>query len=142
MSLWREIVARRIATLHDSAADKRMGLAQAIRRFVHPGMKINPVTMQARPQAAMYELCRQFAGTSPGFEFITSALSGSYLQLAHLGLLRKAVVSFAGEGYPTPGPSPVTRWALERGAVSDHPLHHGQFPREGATDHRRLCRAA
>jgi acyl CoA:acetate/3-ketoacid CoA transferase alpha subunit/acyl CoA:acetate/3-ketoacid CoA transferase beta subunit len=92
-----------------------MDLAQAIRRFVRPGMKINPVTMQARPQAAMYELCRQFAGTSPGFEFISSALSGSYLQLAHLGLLRKAVVSFAGEGYPTPGPSPVTRWALERG---------------------------
>lgn len=115
MSLWREIVDQRIATLHDSAADKRMDLAQAIRRFVRPGMKINPVTMQARPQAAMYELCRQFAGTSPGFEFISSALSGSYLQLAHLGLLRKAVVSFAGEGYPTPGPSPVTRWALERG---------------------------
>ncbi|AMN46274.1 glutaconate CoA-transferase, subunit A [Steroidobacter denitrificans] len=115
MSLWREIVARRIATLHDSAADKRMDLAAAIRRFVRPGMKINPVTMQARPQAAMYELCRQFAGTRPGFEFVSSALSGSYLQLAHLGLLRKAVVSFAGEGYPTPGPSPVTRWALERG---------------------------
>jgi acyl CoA:acetate/3-ketoacid CoA transferase alpha subunit/acyl CoA:acetate/3-ketoacid CoA transferase beta subunit len=115
LSLWREIVDQRIATLHDSAADKRMDLAQAIRRFVRPGMKINPVTMQARPQAAMYELCRQFAGTRPGFEFISSALSGSYLQLAHLGLLRKAVVSFVGEGYPTPGPSPVTRWALERG---------------------------
>lgn len=115
MSLWREVVARRISTLHDSAADKRMDLAEAIRRFVGPGMKINPVTMQARPQAAMYALCRQFAGTRPGFEFISSALSGSYLQLAHLGLLRKAVVSFAGEGYPTPGPSPVTRWALERG---------------------------
>lgn len=115
MSLWREIVARRIATIHDSAADKRMDLAEAIRRFVRPGMKINPVTMQARPQAAMYEFCRQFAGTRPGFEFVSSALSGSYLQLAHLGLLRKAVVSFAGEGYPTPGPSPVTRWALERG---------------------------
>ncbi len=115
MSLWREIVDQRIATLHDSAADKRTDLAQAIRRFVRPGMKINPVTMQARPQAAMYELCRQFAGTRPGFEFISSALSGSYLQLAHLGLLHKAVVSFAGEGYPTPGPSPVTRWALERG---------------------------
>ena len=77
MSLWREIVDQRIATLHDSAADKRMDLAQAIRRFVRPGMKINPVTMQARPQAAMYELCRQFAGTRPGFEFNSSALSGS-----------------------------------------------------------------
>lgn len=115
MNPWREVVARRIAAIHDSAADKRMDLGDAIRRFVRPGMKINPVTMQARPQAAMYEICRQFSGMRPGFEFISSALSGSYLQLAHLGLLRKAVVSFAGEGYPTPGPSPVTRWALERG---------------------------
>lgn len=115
MSQWREVVARRLASIHDSAVDKRMDLADAIRRFVRPGMKINPVTMQARPQAAMYEICRRYAGLSPGFEFISSALSGSYLQLAHLGLLREAVVSFAGEGYPTPGPSPVTRWALERG---------------------------
>ena len=115
MSSWPEVVARRIAHLHDGAADKRMDLAEAVRRFVRPGMKLNPVTMQARPQAAMYELCRRYYGSSPGFEFISSALSGSYLQLAHLGLLRKAVVSFAGEGYPTPGPSPVTRWALERG---------------------------
>jgi acyl CoA:acetate/3-ketoacid CoA transferase alpha subunit len=30
-------------------------------------------------------------------------------------LIRKAIVSFVGEGYPTPGPSPITRWALERG---------------------------
>lgn len=115
MSLWRDIVATRISKIHDGSADKRMALSEALRRFVRPGMKINPVTMQARPQAAMYELCRQYAGKRPGFEFISSALSGSYLQLAHLGLLRKAVVSFVGEGYPTPGPSPITRWALERG---------------------------
>lgn len=115
MSLWRELIEQRISAVHDNAVDRRMDLAEAIRRFVRPGMKIDPVTMQARPQAAMYELCRQFAGKRPGFEFVSSALSGSYLQLAHLGLLRKAVVSFAGEGYPTPGPSPITRWALERG---------------------------
>jgi acyl CoA:acetate/3-ketoacid CoA transferase alpha subunit/acyl CoA:acetate/3-ketoacid CoA transferase beta subunit len=115
LSSWREVVARRIVHLHDGAADKRMDLAEAVRRFVRPGMKLNAVTMQARPQAAMYELCRRYSGSGPGFEFISSALSGSYLQLAHLGLLRKAVVSFAGEGYPTPGPSPVARWALERG---------------------------
>jgi acyl CoA:acetate/3-ketoacid CoA transferase alpha subunit/acyl CoA:acetate/3-ketoacid CoA transferase beta subunit len=114
VSLWREIVERKISTLHDSGMDKRMDLAQALRRFVRPGMKINPVTMQSRPTAATYELCRQFAGKAPGFEFISSSLSGSYLQLVHLGLIRKAVVSFAGEGYPTPGPSPVIRWAFER----------------------------
>jgi acyl CoA:acetate/3-ketoacid CoA transferase alpha subunit/acyl CoA:acetate/3-ketoacid CoA transferase beta subunit len=115
VSLWREIIERKISTLHDSGVDKRMDLAQALRRFVRPGMKINPVTMQSRPTAAAYELCRQFAGKAPGFEFISASLSGSYLQLVHLGLIRKAVVSFAGEGYPTPGPSPVIRWAFERG---------------------------
>ena len=31
------------------------------------------------------------------------------------GLLRRAIVSFAGEGYPTPGPSPVVTRALARG---------------------------
>jgi acyl CoA:acetate/3-ketoacid CoA transferase alpha subunit/acyl CoA:acetate/3-ketoacid CoA transferase beta subunit len=112
---WREIIERKVATLHDSGLDKRMDLAEALRRFVRPGMKINPVTMQARPTAATYELCRQFAGKAPGFEFISASLSGNYLQLVHLGLIRKAVVSFAGEGYPTPGPSPVIRWALEDG---------------------------
>jgi acyl CoA:acetate/3-ketoacid CoA transferase alpha subunit/acyl CoA:acetate/3-ketoacid CoA transferase beta subunit len=115
VSLWHEIIERKISTLHDSGVDKRMDLADALRRFVRPGMKINPVTMQSRPTAAMYELCRQFGGKRPGFEFVSSSLSGSYLQLVHLGLIRKAVVSFAGEGYPTPGPSPVIRWAFERG---------------------------
>jgi acyl CoA:acetate/3-ketoacid CoA transferase alpha subunit/acyl CoA:acetate/3-ketoacid CoA transferase beta subunit len=119
VSLWREIIERKIATLHDSGVDKRMDLAQAVRRFVRPGMKINPVTMQSRPTAATYELCRQFAGKAPGFEFISASLSGNYLQLVHLGLIRKAVVSFAGEGYPTPGPSPVIRWAFERGEDFD-----------------------
>ncbi len=78
-------------------------------------MKINPVSLQARATAATYELCRAFAGAKPRFEFISSSLSGNYLQLAHLGLIEKALVSFAGEGYPTPGPTPVIRWALERG---------------------------
>lgn len=112
---WRERVESRFGALYDIKTDKRMDLAEAVRRFVEPGMSLNPVMMQSRPSAALHEVCRQFAGRDPGFELISSAVSGSYLQLAHLGLLRKAIVSFVGEGYPTPGPSPVTGWALERG---------------------------
>jgi acyl CoA:acetate/3-ketoacid CoA transferase alpha subunit len=115
MSLWREIIDREIAAVHNSEQDRRMDLAEAIRRFVRPRMKLNPCSLQSRPVAALHELCRQFAGTRPEFEFISSSLSGNYLQLVHLGLLRRAVVSFAGEGYPTPGPSPVTARALARG---------------------------
>jgi len=114
MSLWRDVVDRRISKVHESDRDKRMDLAEAIARFVRPGMKINPCSLQSRPVAAVYELCRQFAGKDPEFEFISSSLSGNYLQLVHLGLLERAIVSFAGEGYPTPGPSPVTARALDR----------------------------
>ena len=114
MSLWRDIVEHQIAPVHDSRQDKRLSLAEAIRRFVRPGMKINPCSLQSRPVAALYELCRQFAGKHPQFEFISSSLSGNYLQLVHLGLLKRAVVSFAGEGYPTPGPSPIIARALAR----------------------------
>ena len=114
MSRWRDIVERQIAPVHDSGQDKRLPLAEAIRRHVRPGMKLNPCSLQSRPVAALYELCRQFAGTRPEFEFISSSLSGNYLQLVHLGLLKRAVVSFAGEGYPTPGPSPIIARALSR----------------------------
>src|SRR5450759_1040310 len=114
MNLWREIIDRRIAAVYDSTQDKRLDLAEAVRRFVRPGMKLNPCSLQSRPVAALYELCRQFAGKRPQFEFISSSLSGNYLQLVHLGLLKRAVVSFAGEGYPTPGPSPIMARALAR----------------------------
>ncbi|MBT4521214.1 MAG: hypothetical protein HOC23_14530 [Halieaceae bacterium] len=114
MSLWRSIVDAKINTPQPDTIDKQMELGQAIKRFVRPGMKINPVSLQSRATAATYELCRQFVGKNPQFEFISSSLSGNYLQLVHLGLIKKAVVSFAGEGYPTPGPSSVMRWALEQ----------------------------
>ena len=75
-------------------------------------MKLNPVALQSRPVAALHELIRQFSGSQPDFELVSSSLSGNYLQLVGAGLLRRAVVSFAGEGYPTPGPSPVVARAL------------------------------
>lgn len=112
MALWNDVIAQRIERLHESEEDKRLDLGEAIRRHVRPGMKINPCGVQTRPSAAVYELCRQFRGRDPGWEFISSAMGGTYLMLAHLGLVKKAIVSFAGEGYPTPGPSPIIHRAL------------------------------
>ncbi len=108
---WRE-AARRLASVRGNAADKRMELAAAIRRFVRPGMLLNPVALQSRPVAWLHTLMREFAGRDPGFDFVMSSLSGNYLQLVGAGLVRRAIVSFAGEGYPTPGPSPVVARAL------------------------------
>ncbi len=117
MALWRELVEKQLDRLYDSRRDKTMPLADAVRRFVRPGMKINPCAMQARPSAATYQLCREFAGTDPGFEVIASSIGNTGLALVHLGLVKKAVVSFAGESYPTPGPSKVIARALAKGAL-------------------------
>ncbi len=115
MPYWRELVDEKLSTLYVSRKDKRMPLGAAIKRYVKPGMKINPVALQARPTAAVYELCRQFAGTKPNFEMITSGVGGGFLAPVHLGLVTKAVCSFCGESYPTPGPSKVVHRALKRG---------------------------
>ncbi len=88
---------------------------EAVRRFVRPGQTLNPCSLQTRPVALLHEICRQFAGRDPRFDFVSSSLSGNYLQLLHLGLVRRAIQSFAGDGYPTPGPSPVVARALARG---------------------------
>jgi len=114
VSLWRQALER-VAPVAPAAGDKRMSLAEAIERFVRPGMKLNPVALQSRPVAALHALIRHFAGSQPDFEMMSSSLSGNYLQLVGAGLLRRAVVSFAGEGYPTPGPSPVVARALAEG---------------------------
>jgi hypothetical protein len=63
------------------AGDKRMALAEAVRRFVQPGMTLNPVALQARPVAALYELICRFAGGDPRLELVSPSLSGNYLQL-------------------------------------------------------------
>ncbi len=107
MALWRDLIESRFGDLHESLEDKRAPLGEAIRRHVRPGMKINPCGLQGRPGAAVYELCRQFRGQDPKWEFISASLGGTYLGLVHLGLVKKAIVSYAGEAYPTPGPSPI-----------------------------------
>ncbi len=117
MPSWKDLIKTRFDTLHPSTENKVMPLAEAVRTFVQPEMKINPCGLLARAHAVIYELCRQFQGTNPQFESISSNLVGTMLPMVHLKLIKKAILSFTGEGYPTPGPSPVIVRALERGEI-------------------------
>jgi acyl CoA:acetate/3-ketoacid CoA transferase alpha subunit len=114
MLSWKDLIESRFHDLHSSTENKVMPLAEAVRTFVQPKMKINPCGLLSRPYAAVYELCRQFQGTHPQFEYICSSLTFSMLPMVHLKLLRKAITAYAGYSYPTPGPSPVIVRALER----------------------------
>ena len=110
MSLWRTLVDERLGTIHQPTADKRTDLRQAIERHVRPGMRLNPVSLQARPVAALHELIRVFGGGDPGFEFISSSLSGNYLQLVGAGL-------GPGVGYPSPRAASTSRPSSRRRAA-------------------------
>jgi len=115
MALWRELIDSRIAELHDDATDKRLPMADAVRKFVRPGMKLNMVALQSRPSALTFALCRAFAGKKPGFEYISSSIGATALATLHCGLFKKVIVSYAGESYPTPGPSKVVQRAIADG---------------------------
>jgi acyl CoA:acetate/3-ketoacid CoA transferase alpha subunit/acyl CoA:acetate/3-ketoacid CoA transferase beta subunit len=115
---WREVLERRFSgPLHAANVDKRLPLAEAVQRFVEPGMRINVAYLQGRPNALVHELARQFHGSDPRFEFYGSSLVSNFAVLVQQRLLRKATVSFVGEGIPTPGPSPAVQRALARGEL-------------------------
>jgi acyl CoA:acetate/3-ketoacid CoA transferase alpha subunit/acyl CoA:acetate/3-ketoacid CoA transferase beta subunit len=88
-------------------SSKVADLGAAIRHFVHPGATVHIGYTDARPNAAVLELVRQFAGTDPGFTLVSAGLVNIQHALVELGLVRKLIVSFAGENYPVARPNPA-----------------------------------
>ena len=98
---------------------KVMSLAEAVRQFVRPGMSLHFGGAWAFPNAALFEIVRQFAGRDPGFTLILSAggaaSAGPFLAA---GLARRVIAAFLGDGYPTPGPNPAIQRAINSGKVA------------------------
>ena len=93
--------------------DKVCSLQEAIRSHVKEGMAINMLG----GGALTYQLIREFWGKRPNFTLITHGLTATLLALIQGSLIRKAVVSFAGDTYPSPGPNPVVQKAYISGEV-------------------------
>ncbi|MDP3936615.1 MAG: CoA-transferase [Deltaproteobacteria bacterium] len=96
-----------LAVRPGGGSDKVMPLAEAVRRFVRPGMMVHILSTTSRPHASMLELVRQFAGRDPGFTLVTISATGISVALVHAGLLKRVITTFCGDSYPTPGPNPV-----------------------------------
>ncbi|HEV8310830.1 MAG TPA: CoA-transferase [Methylomirabilota bacterium] len=112
-----EAVEARLALPLVEGPDKVLPLDEAIRRHARPEMTLHLSTAHARPQAAVYELMRQFWGRDPRFTVVAVGLTGAWVALVHGGLTRRVVTSFCGESYPSPAPSPLLDAAWRRGAV-------------------------
>ncbi len=94
--------------------DKTCSLEEAVRRHVQPGMSIH---FAGRSGALFYQLVREFWGKKGDFTIISPYVSALLLALIRGGLMKKAVTSFAGNTYPTPGPNPLVQKAYISGAV-------------------------
>lgn len=94
--------------------DKVCSVEEAIRRHVREGMAIH---FAGTAGVLGYQLIREFWGRKPNFTLINQGLAGSLLALIQGRFLRKAVTSFAGNGYPSPGPNPLVQKAYISGEV-------------------------
>jgi acyl CoA:acetate/3-ketoacid CoA transferase alpha subunit/acyl CoA:acetate/3-ketoacid CoA transferase beta subunit len=101
----------------NEGTSKLMDLGEAIDRFVHPGATVHIGYSDARPNAALQELTRRFAGRDPEFTVVSAGLVNLQHALIELGLVRKLIVSFAGENYPVARPNPALVRAIAEGRV-------------------------
>ncbi len=96
---------------------KVMPLDEALRRHLQPGMALHLGMACTPPLAIIYELVRQFRDKDPRFTLISLGLTTAFSLLVHTGLVRKAVTTYAGDSYPSPGPNPAFQRAVRDGAL-------------------------
>jgi len=99
------------------APGKVVPLADAIRTFVQPGDVILSAYNEARPNAALMELARSFAGRPADLTLVTAGMVSVQHALIELGIVTKVVASFVGENYPSARPSPAFQRAFAEGRV-------------------------
>ena len=109
--------AEQFALRSNEGTSKVMDLAAAVSTFVKPGCTIHVAYSDARPNAALMEVARQFAGTKPDFTLVTSGLVSVQHSLLQLNLVGTLLASFAGENYPMARPNRAFQRAVRDGRV-------------------------
>lgn len=96
---------------------KILPLDEAIRRHVRPGMGLHLCWSDARPNAAVLEIVRQFTGTTPKFTLSSVGIASTQVALIAAGLVHRLITAYAGESYPAGAPNPLVQRAIASGAV-------------------------
>ena len=101
-----------------AGGEKVMPLDEAVRRYVRPGCHLHLGYGDARPNAAVMEILRQFHGTAPAFTLSSAGITGLQHTMIAERLVAHLITSFVGESYPAPSPSRIFREALHRGELT------------------------
>ncbi|MFJ9590780.1 CoA-transferase [Streptomyces acidicola] len=94
-------------------------LADLVTRHTRPGMCLHFALHGSRPNAAIREIYRQYAGTDPKFVLSSTGFGGPQLGLYLIaaGLGERVVAGFVGDQYPAPGPSRAVKRRIDSGEV-------------------------
>ncbi|QYN18105.1 CoA-transferase [Amycolatopsis sp. DSM 110486] len=96
---------------------KVLPLAEAVEKFVRPGAFLHLAYNGGRPNAAVAEIIRKFAGTEPGFRISAQGFVNTQHALVAAGLVKTLTVAYAGENFPSPRPNPALQRASADGSV-------------------------
>ncbi len=100
-----------------SPENKVMPLGRAVNELFRPGMHFHVAQAYLRPSAAIYEICRRFWGTDPGFTISSLGFIANMVLFVQGGLARKLITTFCGDHYPFPSPNRVYQEAWRDGRV-------------------------
>ena len=93
-------------------------LAGAVGAHIRPRDVVHIAYSDARPNAAMNEIVRQWAGKDPRLTVVTAGLVSSQHALVETGVVTKVIASFAGENLPTPRPNKAFQRAVAEGRIT------------------------
>ena len=114
---YQEIIRRRLELPLHEGPDKTLTLEEAVRRHVEPGDTLYFGAAHGRSNAAMREIARQWWGKTPGFTLAAVGIGSPWTALIHGNLVRRAITTFMGEGYPFPTPQALISRAVLEGRL-------------------------
>jgi len=114
---YQEIIRRRLELPLHEGPDKTATLEEAVRRHVEPGDTLYFGAAHGRSNAAMREIARQWWGKTPGFTLAAVGIGSPWTALIHGKLVRRAITTFMGEGYPFPTPQALISRAVLEGRL-------------------------
>jgi acyl CoA:acetate/3-ketoacid CoA transferase alpha subunit len=101
----------------DYGRSKVASLSDAVRRHVTAGMALHVCWSDARPNAALMEIVRQFKGRSPEFTISGVGFANNQVALIEAGLVKRLITAYAGESYPAGAINPLFKRAIDERRV-------------------------
>ncbi len=84
---------------------------------VQDGDTIHFTAINGGPSQVIHALVREFCGKKIKINVSMAGLINISLTLLHCDIIDKIITTFVGEGYPTPGPSPIVQKKFQEGKL-------------------------